>query len=466
MEPDRAPDDRDERTPARPGRDRVWPHLVWEVLLVLAVVVAALAVRREQPTALSGNPLRDLLVLLTVGVLLGTAFALSLRAAVPNLAVGGAAVAASALVAWLVGTRDYSLLVASAVTLGAALALGIGLAVVVVGFRAPAWAAGLGAGLGLFALVLSLTGGRSLLLPDPPDLRDWAWPLIGGAVAVSLLGGVLGMLPGVRAGVGRYRPAGDPAASRGAAAAVTASAALIGSSLLAAGAGILLSMRLGAVVPDDGLVLLAQAAAAALLGGTSAHGRRGGVVGTILAAAFLQLAALWLGLVEAEPWTRPALLGAAILVGLLVGRLVEAAGSTAPPESEPDPDGPDPEPDPYATQGYQPYRTGTFQPVSGREEWWQDEPTRATTYGSASAYGTQSDSGYGPGSYASGTAPADRPGAADRPGPADQPGYRSGADQPGYRTGGDQPGYRPAPAYGSEPEQGDGRQGPASPFRT
>lgn len=446
MEPERGPEqhDPDERPPSRRGRDRVWPHLVWEVLLVAAVVIAALAVRGEQSNAFSGNQLRDILVLLTVGVLLGTAFALSLRAAVPNLAVGGAAVGAGALVSWLVGTRDYSLAVAIVVTLGTALALGIALAVIVVGFRAPAWAAGLGAALGLYALVLSLSGGRTLPLPDPPDLRDWAWPLIAGALAISLLGGVLGLIPGVRGTIGRYRPAGDPAGGRGAAAGVAAAGALVGSCVLAAGAGILLSMRLGAVIPDDGLVLLAQAAGAALLGGTSAHGRRGGVLGTILAAAFLQLAALWLGLVEAEPWTRPALLGGAILVGLLVGRLVEAAGSTAPPEPEPSPDGPDPEPDPYSTQGYLPYRTGSFQPVSGREEWWQDEPTRTSTYGSASTYGTQS---YGAGPYASGTAPAD------------QTGYRSGtspAQGYGPAQGDDDP-----PAYGSRPEPG-----PTSPVRS
>lgn len=414
MEPDRVPEhgEPDEPAPARAGRDRVWPHLVWEVLLVAAVAVAALAVRREQPGAFGGDSLRTILVLTAVGILLGSAFALSLRAAVPNLAVGGAAVGGGALVAWLVGTRDYGLTTAVVVTLGAALALGLALAVVVVGFRAPAWAAGLGAALGLSALVLSLTGGRSLTIPDPPDLRDWAWPLIGGAVAVSLLGGVLGMVPGVRRAIGRYRPAGDPAAGRGGAAGVAAAAALVGSCLLAAGAGILLSLRLGAVVPDDGLLLLAQAAGAALLGGTSAHGRRAGVLGTILAAAFLQLAALWLALVEAEAWTRPALLGGAILVGLLVGRLVEAAGTTAPPEPEPDHDRPGPDPDPYATQGYQPYRTGTFAPVSGREEWWQDEPTRATSssssssepgydagygsiYGAGSAYGTGQDYGSG-----------------------------------------------------------------------
>jgi predicted outer membrane lipoprotein len=182
-------------------------------------------------------------------------------------------------------------------------------------------------------------------------------------------------------------------------------------------------MRVRAVVPDDGLLLLAQAAAAALLGGTSAHGRRGGVLGTALAAAFLQLAALWLALVEAEQWTRPALLGGAIGVGLLVGRLVEAAGSRTPPEPELDADdrSPDGEPDdPYATQAWEPYQTGSFTP--------------------ASSYRAGSDP------YWPGQAPADEPGP-----------YRSEPAAP-YRS---EPGapYRAEPGapYRSEPD---------SPFRT
>jgi ribose/xylose/arabinose/galactoside ABC-type transport system permease subunit len=353
-------------------RDRVWVHAVWEVLLAAAVVVAVLAVRHEDGSALSGDGLRDLLVLLAAGVLLGSAFALSLRAAVPNLAVGAVAVIAGVLTAWLRDQHGYELRVAALVTLGAAIALGIALAIVVVGFRLPAWAVSLGAALGLYAAVLSLSAGRSLLVEGGPDLRRWAWPLAAGAVAISLAGGALGLTPRIRAALGGYRPAGDAAAGRGGRAAVTAAGALVGSTLLAAGAGLLITLRLRAVVPDDGLTLLAQAAGAALLGGTSAYGRRGGLFGTVLAAGFLQLAALWLGLVEAQPWTRPALLGGAIVLGLLVGRLVEAAGSTRPPPeqyADEDDAGPDTQLwDPYSTgsftPGADPYPTGSFTPAA------------------------------------------------------------------------------------------------------
>jgi ribose/xylose/arabinose/galactoside ABC-type transport system permease subunit len=380
------------------SRDRVWVHVVWEILLAAGVVSAVLAVRHEDAGALSGTGLRDLLVLVAAGILLGSAFALSLRAAVPNLAVGAVAVVAGVLTAWLRAQHGYELRVAVLVTLGAAIALGLALAIVVVGFRLPAWAVGLGAALGLYAAALSLSAGRSLLLADGPDLRNWAWPLAIGAAVLSVAGGAIGLLPRTRATIGRYRPIGDPAAGRSGGAAMTAAAALVGSTLLAAAAGLLIALRVRAVVPDDGLTLLAEAAAAAFLGGTSAYGRRGGMFGTVLAAGFLQLAALWLGLVEAQPWTRPALLGGAIILGLLVGRVVEAAGTVTPPPDEDDDAGPETQLwDPYGTgsfarPGTDPYPTGGFTPAASyrpdAEPYWpgqapgpedaagQPEPTR------------------------------------------------------------------------------------------
>jgi len=356
------------------SRDRVWVHAVWEVLLAAAVVGAVLAVRHENVDAFSGDGLRDLLVLLASAILLGSAFALSLRAAVPNLAVGAIAVVAGVLTAWLRDQHGYELPLAALITLGAAIALGIGMAIVVVGFRLPAWAVSLGAALGLYAAVLSMSAARSVLLEGGPDLRRWAWPLAIGAGLLSLIGGALGLMPRTRAMIGRYRPTADAAVGRGGRAATTAAAALVGSCLLAAAAGLIIALRLRAVVPDDGLGLLAQAAAAALLGGTSAYGRRGGLFGTVLAAGFLQLAALWLGLVEAQPWTRPALLGGAILLGLLVGRLVEAAGSVDPPAEEPaDEDDAGPE-----TQMWDPYSTGSFTP--GAESYAAGGFTPAASY--------------------------------------------------------------------------------------
>src|SRR5215207_4206956 len=208
-EPERASTAEHRRADGRPG-DRVWVHLIWEGVLLGAVVVAALAVQSEDASVF-GDGLLDLSVMLAAGVLLGTAFAVSLRAAVPNLAVGAAAITAGTLTGWLVGQRGYELRTATLVTLGAAVALGLALAVVVVGLRAPAWAAGLAAALGLYAAVLSLGAGRTLSIPGAPDLRRWAWPLLAAAVVVSVGAGLLGTRREVRHAIGRYRPTGDPA---------------------------------------------------------------------------------------------------------------------------------------------------------------------------------------------------------------------------------------------------------------
>ena len=387
------------------ARDRLWPHVVWEIVLAAGVVAAVFAVRHEDQGALSGAGLDNLLVLVSAGILLGSAFALSLRAAVPNLAVGAVAVVAGVLTAWLQAEHGYELRIAALIALGGAVALGLVTAFVVVGFRLPGWAVGLGAALGLWAAAQSLSAGRTLTLDGVPNLRDWAWPLAIGAAALSIIGGVLGLLPRARLTLGQYRPSGDPAAARGSRAGLTATAALIGSMLLAAGAGLILAMRVRTAVPDDGFTLLGVAAAAAFLGGTSAYGRRGGVFGTVLAAGFLQLATLWLRLVDAGAWTRPALLGGAIVLGLLVGRVVEAAGSTEPPPDEADEDaGPETQLwDPYGTgsfarPGTDPYPTGGFTPAAsyreGAEPYWpgqapapEGEPATAEPTRDLGAYG-------------------------------------------------------------------------------
>jgi ribose/xylose/arabinose/galactoside ABC-type transport system permease subunit len=402
MEPDGA-ESAAHRRPV--SRDRLWPHVVWEIVLAAGVVAAVFAVRHEDSRALTGAGLDDLLVLVAAGILLGSAFALSLRAAVPNLAVGAVAVVAGVLTAWLQAEHGYQLRIAVLITLGAAVALGLVMAFVAVGFRLPAWAVGLGAALGVWAAAQSLSAGRTLPLAGVPNLRDWAWPLAVGAAALSVLGGVLGLLPRARLTLGQYRPSADAAAGRGSRAALTATAALVGSMLLAAGAGLIIAMRVRTAAPDDGFFLLGTAAAAAFLGGTSAYGRRGGVFGTALAAGFLQLAALWLRLIDAEPWTRPALLGAAIVLGLLVGRVVEAAGTVEPPPDETEEDsGPETELwDPYGTGGFarpggtDAYATGGFTPASsfreGAEPYWpgqapapKDEPTVAEPTRDLSAY--------------------------------------------------------------------------------
>ena len=366
------------------ARDRLWPHVVWEIVLAAGVVAAVFAVRHEDPRALSGAGLGDLLVLVAAGILLGSAFALSLRAAVPNLAVGAVAVVAGVLTAWL---QARARLRAADRRAGHARRGGrarAGDGVVVVGFRLPGWAVGLGAALGLSAAVLSLSAGRTLTArrrAGPAPTGPGRWPI--GAAALSVARRRARAAAAGPADPGAIPPGRRPAAGPGQPGGADRRGRAGRLDLLAAGAGLILAMRVRTAVPDDGFTLLGTAAAAAFLGGTSAYGRRGGVFGTVLAAGFLQLAALWLGLVEAEPWTRPALLGGAIVLGLLVGRVVEAAGSSraaAAGRGRTSDAGPETQLwDPYGTgsfarPGTDPYPTGGFTPAAsyreGAEPYW------------------------------------------------------------------------------------------------
>ena len=75
----------------------------------------------------------------------------------------------------------------------------------------------------------------------------------------------------------------------------------------------------------DGLELTALAVGVALLGGTSAFGRRGGIFGTVLAAALLAVAMAYTQAIG-HPWTAFALAAVAIALGLGVTRVVERFG--------------------------------------------------------------------------------------------------------------------------------------------
>jgi hypothetical protein len=107
---------------------------------------------------------------------------------------------------------------------------------------------------------------------------------------------------------------------------VVAVLALVGSAGLAAVAGVLTTVQAGAASAGDaGLGLSALAIGVALLGGTSAYGRRGGLLGVVLAAALITLVTRY-ATVTGRHASTYAVAAAAILLGLVVTRLVEAAG--------------------------------------------------------------------------------------------------------------------------------------------
>lgn len=304
-----------------PGRDRMAVHVVWEVLLLVGAGALGFLLYREDSDALRGAALDQLLVLAAGLGLLAIGASLTLRASVPNLALGPIAVGAALHFA---EQGDRGVLIATAEAVVAAGILGLLMAIVVGAFHVPGWAVTLAGALA--AMVFIQQRSAPVDLQGDYDPTGQALYLFGGVAAVSVLGGVIGMIKPVRRAVGRFRPIGDPAQRRGGAAAVLAGGALVLSSSLAAVAGILLVAGQDApAAPSPGVDWTAFALGAALLGGVSAYGRRGGVLGTILAAVLITL---FLRYEDAMDWdiSSLAIAGGVLLAGVVVTRIVETYG--------------------------------------------------------------------------------------------------------------------------------------------
>ena len=320
----------DDPAHGEPGRDRMLVHLIWELLLAVAVAGLGFLLYHADSSAFSGGGLHTLALSAASLGLVGAAVAMSLRAGVPNLAAGAVAVAAA-----LYFARHYSggtvqpLLIA----LGLAAAVGLVQGVVVVLLQVPAWAASLGVAAGLAVWIgtgSSLTLANTTAYNPTPHAYYW----FGGFAVLSVLAGLAGLVPPLRRAVGRFRPVADPAQRRGGVAAAFAVAATVISALLAAVGG-LLALWISHQAPvADGIQMTVLAVGVALLGGTSAFGRRGGVFGTVLAATLVTIA---IGYTTAlgHPWNAFALGAVAIGLGLAVTRVVERFGR---PESGADED--------------------------------------------------------------------------------------------------------------------------------
>jgi ribose/xylose/arabinose/galactoside ABC-type transport system permease subunit len=313
----------------RPQRDRLAAHFVWELVLLLAAAVLTALVYRAAPVLFSGVPLRSLLLQTAVALMLATAFAASLRAGAANLAVGVVLAATGAGYAWFTASPSWDPVQSALVTVGVAAVVGLLIAVTVVMLRAPGWVVSLAAG-AVLAIVVPLVVGPEPRPVHGISLLPWAWWVFGAAVLLSVTAGMLTLESGIRGGVGRYRPDGDPAAWRPGGGIVVA--ALCGSCLLAGVAGIVAALRNGSAVPPDaasgglgpaGGSLTLAAIAAALLGGTSVHGRRGGVAGTVLAVIGLQMLVLLMRVDGATAWAVQLVPPVGVLVGLLVSLVME-----------------------------------------------------------------------------------------------------------------------------------------------
>ncbi|WP_091297712.1 ABC transporter permease [Micromonospora halophytica] len=311
----------DDPTHGEPGRDRVAVHVVWELLLLLALAGLAYLLWRADADALRGDRLRSLLVDVVALGLLALAAGLSLRTAAVNLAVGPVAVAAGL---HLAEQGDRGLREALVPALVVAALGGLALALAVVVLHVPGWAASLAGAAGVVAWIEQRTA--PVTLQGAHDPRGVAFHLFAGFAAVAVLGGLFGAIRAVRRLVGRFRPVADPAHRRGTVAAVVTATALVCSTVLAMLAGALLAANgTGPVVPGTGLDWTVLAVGVAMLGGTSAYGRRGGILGTLLAVSLVVVLLDWTA-VEGRTLSRWAVGGAALAVGLVVTRLVEAYG--------------------------------------------------------------------------------------------------------------------------------------------
>jgi ribose/xylose/arabinose/galactoside ABC-type transport system permease subunit len=304
------------------GRDRIAVHLIWELVLLVGAAGVGFLLYHDHRATVTGDGLRNLMLSATVIGLLVLGVGLSLRAASPNLAVGPVA-AASAL---FLAEHAKSGLLVTAVQAGLlGLAIGAVIAVVVVGLHVPAWAASFGAGLAVVVWIQQNHAAHRLPAGTYEPLHQAAY-WYGGFAVVALLGGVLGSVKSIRRTVGRFRPVSDPADRRGGGAGAVSVVALLGSSALASVAGVLIALQSRQVGPaDTSLTLTGLALGGALLGGTSAFGRRGGLLGAVLAATLLAVVIRYLDVTDRRV-SQLAIAAAAIGVGLVVTRLVESFG--------------------------------------------------------------------------------------------------------------------------------------------
>ena len=303
------------------GRDRLGIHIGWEIVLLLAVAAIAFLLYRLDPASLKRPALDALLISGTAIGLLTLGAGLSMRAGVPNLAVGSIALAGAVHFA---ENGDQGVVEAAWPALAVAAAGGLAVGLMIIALHLPGWAASLAAMLGVIVWIHLRVG--PVALQDRYDPSNHAFYLFGGFALLAVIGGALGTVQPIRRTLGRMRPHGDPARRRGAVAALPVIGSLILSSAFAVTAGMLMAAQSSRpIVPNTGLEWTGIAFGTALLAGTSAFGRRGGVFGTLLAVAGM---AMFLDYTTHRDLriSLYAIGACAIGGGLIVTRLVETFG--------------------------------------------------------------------------------------------------------------------------------------------
>jgi ribose/xylose/arabinose/galactoside ABC-type transport system permease subunit len=307
------------------GRDRLGIHIGWEIVLLLAVAAIGYLLYRLDPASLRRPALDGLLISGTLIGLMGLGAGLTLRAGVPNLAIGPIGLAAALQYA---ENGDKGLVQAAVPAIVIAAVGGLLVGLLVVGLHVPGWAATLAAAMGVVVFIQLRTS--PVNVQGDYDPSNQAFYLFGGFAVLAVIGGALGTVTPIRRMLGGMRPAADPADRRGAAVALPVIGSLVLSSVFAVVAGTLLAAQsTQPIVPATGLEWTGIAFGVALLAGTSAFGRRGGIFGTLLAAAGM---ALFLDYADRRDFDIAlfAIAACAIGAGLGVSRLIETYGRPLP----------------------------------------------------------------------------------------------------------------------------------------
>ncbi|MDA1362571.1 hypothetical protein O1R50_23310 [Glycomyces luteolus] len=293
--------------PAVP-RDRLAFQFIWEAILLLLTLNALFLVYRREDE-LFGEEFGSLAdafdqhaLYLAPVLLAALAIGLSLRLGAVNLAVPAVAIT----VGWVARPVDANLWICAGFVAAAAVVAALVFVLLVAAFRVPPWFAGLALAAAFVASAQAVErlaesrGIDSVAMWDPPN----GLYVFAGAVVLAVAGGLIGLAPGVRDGLSGVKRMAD-GGERSAGAVFLLLGGTVMSMLLAAGAGFLMfaytlapsteptSLGFGPYgLGSASIDLQLLAFAAVLLGGTSLWGRRGGVLGTVLAVL-----AVWAGAV-------------------------------------------------------------------------------------------------------------------------------------------------------------------------
>jgi ribose/xylose/arabinose/galactoside ABC-type transport system permease subunit len=293
-------------------------HLVWEGLL--AVIAVALLIGTAALT-----PHQNLTVALDqagyVG-LVAAGLAFSLRTGSPNLAVGSILSFSTILSAYLITEQQWSKPAAFILAILLATLIGLLLGILVAVLSVPAWAVTLGAVAVIEAIVLSITRNPVIPVRFTGSYPTALW--YGLFFVLSVGGGGLWLVPGVRRALGAGRSPGEPGRWTGPRAGLGAVAGLTVSSFLAGLAAIPVLMHLQAA-DSSGTSLTTVAFAAVLLGGVSIFGRRAGVFGTLLGVTIVAIVQTLVAYNDGPFWVSTLVVGLAALLGLGASRGIETA---------------------------------------------------------------------------------------------------------------------------------------------